>query len=168
MKKTRYHYQNIVSSGYSLIELLVVIVIFAILAVVGTQIVTVSVRNSNKSESLTEVRENVDYIFNVVSRELQNAQSIDIPNSTVTLLQYYDADGAVSTISCASSQIRVNGVRITGTDVQITCTNIFAWEDKTATTPYSVTMTLTASDPANTGVEGSSITTSRRIVVRSF
>ncbi len=160
--------QTTSQTGYSLIELLVVIVIFSILAVVGTQIVTVSMRNSNKSESLTEVRENVDYIFNVVSRELQNAQSIDISNSTPTVVTYYDADGAISTISCVSSQIRVNGVRITGTDVTITCSNIFSYEDKTATTPYSVTLSLTASDPANTGVEGSVITTSRRIIVRSF
>ena len=157
--------------GYSLIEMLVVIIIFAILSVVGTQIVTISIRNSNKSERQTEVRENVDYVFNVISRELQSAESLDTDTSTPTVLNYYNKDGVYSTIRCINGYIELGTARITSTSVEIQCSGtppVFAWQAATSSTPYTVTVTLRANDTGALGIDGSEIETSRQIIVRSF
>ncbi len=162
------------TNGFSLVEMLVATVIFAILAVVGTQIVAVSLRNTNKGEKVTEVRENVDYAFNVIARELRNAESINVATSTDTAIQYTDADGIVSTIDCTGSsngRLRVNGAVITGGDIVVDCNaaaDVFTYQPATATSPYSITITVTAYDVRRLGIDGAGQTTTTRIIVRSF
>jgi len=161
------------NAGFSLVEMLVATVIFAILAVVGTQIVTVSLRNTNKGEKVTEVRENVDYAFNVIARELRNAESVDILASTPTSVHFFDADGVATTLDCtgnSNGRLMIGTRRITGTDVVIDCsaTPIFSYVASTATTPDIVTITVTAYDAGRLGINGSGQTTSTRIIVRSF
>lgn len=59
--------------AYSLIEMLVVLAVFAVLAIVVTQTMSSSLRGSKKSESQGKVRENVEYAMNVIERNLRNS-----------------------------------------------------------------------------------------------
>src|SRR3990170_3264778 len=62
--------------GYSIVELLVVVTIFTFLAIIVTQAVVLTLRGSRKGESLISVRENLDYAFAVMERQLRSARSI--------------------------------------------------------------------------------------------
>lgn len=66
-------------SGYSLIEILIVIGIFAVLSVVSTQAVLLSLRGAKKSESIVNVKEELDYASDIISRQLQSALTISKP-----------------------------------------------------------------------------------------
>lgn len=68
--------------GYSVIEILVVIGVFAVLAVVATQSVSLSLRSSKKSDSTMVVRNELDYAAGSIERNLQFAGEIIVPNCT--------------------------------------------------------------------------------------
>src|SRR4030043_751743 len=66
--------------GYSIIEILIVIGIFAIFSVVVTQSVILSLRGTKKSGSVVTVKEDLEYAASTIERVLQNATSITDPN----------------------------------------------------------------------------------------
>ena len=61
--------------GYSLVEILVVIVLFSVLAVIATQTLFLSFRGSRKSGNVVLVRNNVDHATGVMERHLRNARA---------------------------------------------------------------------------------------------
>ena len=64
--------------GYSLIEMLVVIGIFALLGTLVAQILITSMRASRKSESINMVRGSLDYAISVMERQIRNADLIEV------------------------------------------------------------------------------------------
>lgn len=159
--------------GFSIIEMLIVVGVFAVLSVIATQIVSVSLRNTSKSERLAEVREDVDFAFNVMERQIRNAQSLDCASSGDTSLAYFDQDGNANTLLCnggGSGQIELNSSRITGTDTYIDCTAtpIFICKPSVGTSPASVVISISASDAMGAGTQGAAITTSTTISLRTY
>ena len=93
--------KQISARGVSFIEILVVIAIFAILGVLVGRITLITLRGSNKSESLGKVRTNLDYSLAVMERQLRNAETASPCNNTaVTTINYTDIDGIPSSFSC--------------------------------------------------------------------
>jgi prepilin-type N-terminal cleavage/methylation domain-containing protein len=85
------------TKGVSFIEILVVIAIFAILGVLVARITVVTLRSSNKSDSLVKVRENMDFSLAVMERGLRNATAVvPCPNPDTTVLNYVDSEGVSS------------------------------------------------------------------------
>ncbi|QQS39544.1 prepilin-type N-terminal cleavage/methylation domain-containing protein [Candidatus Woesebacteria bacterium] len=159
--------------GFSLVELLIVVTIFAILSVVGTQIVTVSLRSTTKSEEMSTVREDVDFVLNVINRQLRNAKSIDCTASNPIQLSYTNADGNPATIACVNStngEIRLDGTRINSANTLINCNfptvpAIFICTPSIGTNPPAVQVALTARNSANSTSVVSSVV---NIVLRSY
>lgn len=125
-------------SGFSLIEILIVIVMFSILAIVATQTTISSLTNSRKSDSSTEVRQNLEYAASVVERNVRNASVITTPCSvagTVTSnIGYLDKSGATGSFLCQSmaggsylaqdnANTRLTSTNIVLTTCQFTCTS---------------------------------------------
>ncbi|OGM11456.1 hypothetical protein A2Z22_00195 [Candidatus Woesebacteria bacterium RBG_16_34_12] len=81
--------------GFSLVEMLVVVSIFAILAVLASQSLIFTFRGRQKSGSIVSVRENLGHALSVIERQLYNAENVNcIANGVTykdkTVATYYD------------------------------------------------------------------------------
>jgi prepilin-type N-terminal cleavage/methylation domain-containing protein len=161
--------------GYSLIEILVVIGIFAILSVVATQTVLISLRGAKKSESIVNVKEELDYAAEVVSRQLQNAQAITNPSScdgeevpSITYRSQYQSLGNFTCLDVggdsyvASSSGGIN-YRLTSTKVKITTCSFSC---TTTGEKTSIVFDVSGNAKEVSGAEGYTYSTSRYIFIQ--
>lgn len=161
-------------AGFSLIEMLVVLSVFSVLIVVVTQTLTISLRGSKKSESASTSRENAQYAVNVMDRLLKNARSLTCTTSTGSRLNYVDEYGNAAYFACVTSgtdtyiasnsssqRLTSNAVRITNCTAVFTCT-------KSANRLDATDITIVASDAKNSGVDGSQVTISTKILLRNY
>jgi prepilin-type N-terminal cleavage/methylation domain-containing protein len=161
--------------GFSLIEMLIAIALFAIVAVITTQSLAASLKNSQKSEALSRARENADYAVSTMDRLLRNAQKITSCSSTV--LTYNDEYGGLTTLSCESMSGQgyiASGsanIRLTSTEVDVNenCTGtVFNCPGVPAGVPQTVIITVKVSDANLTGAEGAVVTSQTKINLRNY
>ena len=81
--------------GFTLIEILVVLTIFGIIALIGGQILTATIKGKNKAEATAKVKSEGNYVISVMEREIHSAQNII--NCTGNQIDYTDADGKQKT-----------------------------------------------------------------------
>ena len=157
-----------ISAGISLLEILVAVAIFAVLGVMVTRSIALTLRGSKKSELTLKVRENIGYSLSVIERQLRNADSITSCSSD-TEIGYIDSFGNPSTFSCEGMDggdpyIASGSARLTSNEVKITkCT--FSC---TSTEPPAVNVSITAIDSQAEGVEGASVTASTKVYLRTY
>jgi len=106
--------------GFTLVEILVVITVFAVLGVITTQTLLISLQGSRKSGSLTSVRENLNYALSVMERQLRNAESVVCTKSTYTNITYNDENGKETSFSCLGDYIASGSARLTSSETVIT------------------------------------------------
>lgn len=161
--------QQIFKKGFSLVEILVVILIFSILAVITTQTLVLSLRGSRKSESVARVRENIDYSLSVMQRLLRNAKSVNCPdNKTVSFIDEY---GNTGQFVCTSEQIASGSaqIRITSPNVNIDCSGtVFTCPSPTPPAPPSVIISIKASDAKTSGAESAQVTVTSKVLLRAY
>jgi prepilin-type N-terminal cleavage/methylation domain-containing protein len=160
-------------AGWSLIELLVVVAVFAIVALLTTQALVHSLRGSRKSEFIGRVRENLDFSLAVIERHLHSAQSIGCPNSET--INYDDSEGVAASFTCVDidgsggdiGYIASSSARLTVDDVDvISCS--FVCDPGEVGVPPSVTMSITAEDANALGAEGAQVTMDTKILLRIY
>lgn len=163
--------------GFSLIEMLIVLFVFAILAIVATQTLTLSLRGSKKSESVSKNRENIQYAVNVMDRLLRNARDITCATpspATSNRVDYIDEYGNAAYFSCqtvgtdtfiasnsATARLTSNTVRITNCSAVFSCTNGVG-------VPDSVDIRVIGQDANVVGAEGSTVDISTKILLRNY
>lgn len=156
--------------GLSLIEILIVITIFAVIGLFSTRSVFLTIRGAKKSDSLVRVRENVNYSLAVIERQLRNSESVTCPNSSSNTLNYISYEGTPTTFSCvtggADKYIASGSGRLTSSDISVTscafsCT-------VSVNSPPSVKVTIEAVDTESTSIEKGSVTIQTEIVVRNY
>lgn len=159
--------------GFTLLEILVVITIFAILGILVTQSILLTLRGSQKSETTLKVRENISYAVSVMDRQIRNADSVSpCPNSDTTTLHYVDQYGKSSTFSCVGvgtndSYIASGSARLTNSDIAVTNCSI-SCNSGTSTSPSYVSITLSVQDSSITGVTNTSISSTTTIQLRNY
>lgn len=166
-------------TGFSLIEMLVVVGIFAVVALVSTQSVLLTIRSSRKSESLVYIRQNLDYALSVMERHLHAAKGVTCTSSTT--VTYTDDLGTspLPTFSCVDTAaggdpgyVASNSARLTSANVDVTgCTFTCPQVTPTPgvpTPPLNVEVSFTAIPATNTGVESATVTETRKILLRSY
>ena len=167
LKLTTNHQLLTTICGFSLIEMLVVVAVFSILAVVATQSLSSSLRGSKKSESQVIVRENVDFALSTMERLLRNAKSITScsPSTKLTYVDEYDKSVY---FECTGGYVASNsaGVRLTSPDITVSCASVFSCN--IGSIPHSVDITITAERTGISGAEGSQITESTKILLRNY
>lgn len=136
--------------GFSLIELLVVLFIFSILGVIVSRALALSLKGSGKSESVSVVKENIEYTASTMERLLRNAKNVVCTSSSQ--LEYTNENGVAGRFTClggSGGYINsgvVSPVRISSTEVAILCTSpVFTCLPATQTVPASVRINLRAS-----------------------
>lgn len=162
------------NKGMSLIEILVVIGIFAILGVLTTRAVVVSLSSGKKTETLIKVRENVDYSFSVIERQLRNADSItDCTNSNTLAINYLNQEGIASSFSCANlgagsvGYVASGSAQLTSNTVDVVSCS-FTCQVSSNGSPRSVKITIQAQDSTATGASNSVVTASTSVSLRNY
>jgi prepilin-type N-terminal cleavage/methylation domain-containing protein len=161
------------ASGFSLIEILVVITIFAVLGIIVTSSVVLTLQGTRKSESLIKVRENLNYSLAVIERNIRNANSIPVcPEASTTAINYLDQYGNPASFSCANtgledSYIASGSSRLTSNAIKlVSCSFVCIPSD--SSTPPLVTIDLTVEDASASGTQNAEVTASTQIYLRNY
>lgn len=160
-------------NGFTLLEILVVILIFSTIGILATQTLVLSLKGSKKSESLVRVKQNVEYSLSFMERALRTSKEID--SCTDERLQFLDQDSEVRYFHCDGTSIFTDyaeaaHTQITSPDVEINCTSPMSpmFVCDTTSTPHSVEITIEASDASVIGAEGAQVSSSTRILMRNY
>lgn len=159
--------------GLSLIEILIAVMIFAILGILITRSVFLTLQGSKKSQTLVNVRENLSYAVGIIERQLRNANSItECPNSNPAIISYEDQDGVLSTFSCknvnaVNSYIASGSARLTSDSIKIVGCS-FVCAPGVSANPPSINVSLEAQDSVVTGVQNSDVTIMTQILLRNY
>lgn len=153
--------------GISIIELLVVVLVFAVISVLATQTIALSLRGSRKSESSIAVRENLNYALSVMERQLHNAESVSCPSATT--IAYNDALSQAADFTCDLGMgfVASSSAQLTGSNVQVMACS-FICDPGSPGVPPSVMISITAQDANAVGVEQTQLTTDTRILLRTY
>ena len=155
-------------NGFTLIEILVVISIFAVIGVLSTRAIMLSIQGSKKGSSSVTARENLSYSLAVIERLLRNANQIS--SCTSSKITYLDEGGVSGSFSCVapggSGYIASGSARLTSTEVAVTSCLISC--DLTSEPP-SATIDTTVKDVDTAGTkEGTQISVSSKILLRTY
>ena len=162
------------SYGFTLVEMLVVISVFSILGILITRSILLTLGGGKKSESLINVRDNLNYSVGVMERLLRNADSIVYcSNANTSQILYKDQNGNATSFSCvnvgASGKV---GYIASGSsqlsDPAVNVTNCSFVCNPGVTIPSSVTVNLTGQDASASGVQNSSVTIQTQILLRNY
>jgi len=160
------------SKGLSLIEMLVVITIFAILGMLVTSSVILTIKGTKKSEAMIRVRENMDYSLGIIERQIRQAKSIPVcPNLDPLRIDYLDQEGAQSFFACNSignigSYIASGSARLTTDNVIITDCSFTC--NLGNNNPPVISVSLSIKDALLSGASGFASTTSTQIYLRNY
>jgi len=154
--------------GFSLIEMLVVISIFALLGLMVTQIIVLSLRGTRKSQASFKVRSNLDYAMSVMERQIRGARSIACEGNTLT---YTDNSGTSSSFSFDSTNEQIASgsaaLALTSSDVSVTsCSFTCATGEGGALD--SVGISIIGEEKGNTGKEGAKVSLETQINLRNY
>jgi len=158
--------------GLSLIELLVVIVIFVALGILATRSVLTTLRGSRKSEATVKLRENINFAVSVMERQIRDANTVyPCPNPDALKIDYYDREGMISSFSCKNDgtigYIASGSARLTTSDVDVTSCSIACTPGSGTSTSY-VDIAISAKDATYSGAEGAVFTTNTRVTLRNY
>ena len=115
--------------GYSLIELLVVTVIFATISIVSVSLFLSTVISNSKTSSATEVKQEGDHMLNMMSHMIRNSIRVqDCPGSEITIVNR-DANTTTFDLIVSPSRIASNGASLmsstlTANSLVFTCVSV--------------------------------------------
>lgn len=164
-------------NGLSLIEILVVISVFAVIGILSTRSIFLTLRGAKKSDSLVRVRENVNYAMGIIERQIRNAESLETvcdgtPKSSIT---YIALEGVSTSFSCqnmsADGYIASGSARLTSSDIDITScsfTCIQTDPNVPANYPPTVKISISAEDLNSNSIEKGAVTSETEIIPRNY
>lgn len=158
------------TKGFTLVEILIVITIFAVIGLLSTRSVFLTIRGSKKSDSLVRVRENVNYSLAVIERQLRNSESVTCPNASTDTLDYVSLEGLPTTFSCitggADKYIASGSGRLTSSDISvISCSFVCT---TAVNSPPSIKVSIEAVDTESQSIEKGSVSIQTEIVARNY
>lgn len=169
------------ANGFSLVEMLVVVAMFAFLGVVVSQSTIDTLRNTRKSDASVGVRENLELVVASMERPIRGAVSIE--ECTPTRIVYSDRDDIAHRFDCDMSgavgfvaKADVDPVApfnptatpqtITSFEVDvIDC--VFSCTAGGLGVSRAVSLSITAKDALLNDEEGSTVTVNTRINLRT-
>ena len=107
--------------GFSLFEILIVMVLFVVIIVVVNQAFFAVFKGQSKSEATTKVKQNANFVLSTMQKSLHSAQSVS--TCTASVINYYDADGKAQTFSCESGLVKQSGSALSTSDIVVSSCN---------------------------------------------
>ncbi len=164
--------KRITKKGFSLIEILVVISIFALIGILTTRSIFTTLRSARKSDSLVKVREDINYAVGVIERQIRSAESVNCSLVTARSLPYIAEGGISSSFDCtigangaiasgSASPVIITSSDVTVTGCVFTCT-------QSVNNPPSINISITAEDKNSSGTEKGSVTSQTEILLRNY
>ena len=158
--------------GVSLIEILIVVAIFAVLGLLISRVILTTLRGSNRSDSLVKVRDNLDYALSVMERQIRNAESVSpCPNPDTTRVDFRDSNGIATYFACtnvgATGYVASGSARLTNDEVAITACSLICTAG-TGGVPPAIDISLEARGANQTGVERAIVTIATKIFLRTY
>ncbi len=112
-----------ISRGFTLVELLVVMVVFSLVGAITGAILVNSLRTSNKANSLTVLKQNGDYVIEQTEKLLREARVLKSPfpcglpsqptqQASIALV---NSDGLEIDLACMGNTIASNGASLLDT-----------------------------------------------------
>lgn len=162
------------ASGFSLIEMLVVMFLFAILAFIVTQSTLQSFRGTRKVDASSKVRDNLDFAASLVERNIRNAKLImsTCNGASSGTISYTTQTGTTGSYTCSGGANQylsdgATGARITSTDIVLT-TCSFTCTTNGVYNPPIIDFVF-AGKAANAATTDESFATiSRRVILRVY
>ena len=150
-------------------EILIVITIFAVLGMIVTRSVILTLQGSQKSESMVSARENLDYSMGIIERQIRNADAITSAcNSTSSnSISYLDQDGIASSFACSGGSISSGSAILTNSNVAVTSCHIFKCIPSSFGPP-EVDIDITVQNKNTMGILGSAVSASTQIFLRDY
>ena len=121
-------------SGFTLIELLVVMIVVGIIGGDILSILFSILRGTNKTNRITQIRQNGNYALNLITRMIRNSNGATScngsPTSDITVSQpdgsatrfYCDADTGIASESASFTSYLIDSSNLSATSCQFTCT----------------------------------------------
>lgn len=173
--------------GFSVIEILIVIGVFAVIGVLATQSVNLTIKSSKKSDSITFVKQELDFASENIERLLQTAGSVMVPGCSSALnvatksVGFRTSTGLRGDVACidfvsglytlsdprvatSSGEEISYKQRLTTQDLAITNCN-FVCSDQNSETVIDFTISARAKNVTDMS-ENLQVETSRKILVR--
>ncbi len=138
-----------IKKGFTLVEVVVVVGLFAVVGIITTQSLVRILGNTSNSNSTARARENVEHALSTIERSIRNANSISCPVGTPNRVNYVSQTNADEYIACNSlggqTSIIQNGAPLTSSEINLTACSLVcvpAGSDP----PNGVEIVLEASD----------------------
>lgn len=109
MKNLKPKIQNQFQNGFSLLEIIIATAIFGLVAVISLSSVTTFTKADNRTKYKRDAIDTYQNIYQIISRELWSAKSID--NISTTKVEYTDSSGAKQAL-----EIKYNKITLTNLD----------------------------------------------------
>lgn len=155
--------------GVSLFEIVIVVGLFAAVAILTTRSTFLTLRGTKKSDSQIKVKENLEYALSIIERQLRNSDKVDI--CTNTRIDYTDSEGTATFFSCtlipAPGFIDSGNGRLTTPEITITSCN-FTCVSQGGGVTDEITVDLTGKEVNATGAESSTVTSSTKVFLRNY
>lgn len=163
--------------GFTLLETLVVISVFAVVATLGIGFLNTVLKGGTKTSIVSEIKQNGNYVMEVISYYIRNATAIT--NCASNTLSLQGIDNSIVTFSLLptdnlnfNNRIASNSMSLTNADIKdgVDVTS-FTFSCNTTTTPpvVSISFTLTNGLQAPAGQEAkASQTFSTSVSLRTY
>lgn len=161
---------NSKKGGFTLIEVLVVIMLFAVIAVVTTQSLIRIIGNTASSSSSTRARENLEYALSVVDRSVKNAKQINSCTSSPMRVEYVSHENQIESVECTTfgnGNIEHNGEPLISNEVEVSTCTLTCITPAGGSIPSGVQIHLGGSD-AEGSYETPPIQLQTTIMMRSY
>lgn len=141
-------------SGFTLIEILVVVGILGAIVVIGSITFFSVLRGARKSKMISLVKQNGDYALEVMIKMIRNAREITSPcDGSDTSITILNPDRGETTFSCEDDAISSNAAELTSSQVKVgagSCS--FDCQPGEALQPDTVTISFTLEAEKEGGV----------------
>src|SRR5258708_7040639 len=161
------------SNGYTLIEMLVVIVIFYVISIVAAQTIILTLKGTYKASAISGVRQNVDYALGAMERQLRGAKSITsvCDGTSASQINFIDQNNNPVVFSCVGvngnnlpSSIASSSGTLTSNTITISACSFVCTASANGNAP-SVTMSVTAKDLSG---QNAPVTATTQVTLRSY
>jgi prepilin-type N-terminal cleavage/methylation domain-containing protein len=169
------------NKGMSLLEILIVLTIFAVLGILLTRAIILTLQGSQKAVNTIRVRENLNYALGVMERQLRNANEVtgDCTGAEDSVVNYLDQFGNIGSFTCVnpgqadsfiasgSGSARLTGDTVSVAECHFTCLKPTP-APGTIINPAKVGIDITLEAANTSGIQKVSVSASTQVYLRTY